>query len=189
MAKPGAARSNVGRGDAKDERLYLVTPVPAMEALREATAGVDLMERHRLRRYDSETTRTLRKGFTHFLSPLLQAVVKEKPRVMLTEKAEFAELLSEEPSGRPIQELSMELLRRSFMIRRKVVIAGGAEAEEGEKGTVPDVPMVEQTTNKFSPAYSKKVWVCVSCVGICCTVVSTATTDCRSFERCNQYRQ
>lgn len=156
MALSGAASRDIGRGNAKREKLYLVTPPPAMEALREATAGVDLMERHRLRRYDSETTRTLRKGFTHFLSPLLQTLVKEKPRVMLTEKAEFPELLSEEPSGRPIQELSMELLRRSFLIRRKVVIAG-AEAEEGEKDAVPDIPMVEQTTNKFSPAYSKKV--------------------------------
>lgn len=163
MAKRDTAGSDASLAGPKNDNkgMYLVTPAHAMEALKEATAGVDLMERHNLRRYDSESTRTLRKGFTHFLSPLLQALCKEKPRVMLTEKADFTELLSEEPSGWPIQELSINLLRRSFTIRKKVVIAGVDASEEGSsegKGSVPDdVPMAEQTTNKFSPAYSKRV--------------------------------
>lgn len=127
------------------------------EALRDDTAGVDLMERHGLKRYESELTRTLLKGFAHFLSPQLQALVKEKPRIMLNEKADFAEMLSEAPSGRPIQELSMDLLRRSFKIRRKVVMAG-TEEDDAVDGAPPDVPLEEQTTNKFSPAYTKKVW-------------------------------
>lgn len=118
------------------------------------------MDRHQLNRYESESRRALKKGISHFLSPQLQALVKEKPRVALSEKADFAELLAEEPSGRPITTLDVEILRRSFMIRKRVTPAGvtaGAAEEEGGVTVPPDVPMAQQTTNKFSPAYAKKV--------------------------------
>lgn len=121
------------------------------------------MARHQLNRcYDSESRRTLKNGFSHFLSPRLQVLVKEKPRIALSEKADFAELLAEEPSANPwpIQELSVELLRRSFLIRKRVTVAGAAtNADEGEEGppVPPDAPMANQTTNKFSPAFAKKV--------------------------------
>lgn len=148
--------------------LHLITPSPALEAMRESTAGVDLMERHRLKRFAGEPARKLKRGFSHFLSPQLQAVVRDKPRVMLAEKADFAELLSEEPSGRPIKELSIELLRRSFFIRRRVGPAPssvGEDAEDASGGAgrpqvPPDVPLEQQITNKLSPAFTKKVrWV------------------------------
>lgn len=105
-------------------------------------------------------TRKLRRGFSHFLSPHLQVMVKEKPRIMLAEKADFSDLLSEELSGRPIQELSMDLMRRSFTIRRRVgppppLDDGGANP--GRPPVPPDIPMEEQTTNKLSVAYKKKV--------------------------------
>ncbi|CAM9395292.1 unnamed protein product [Hapterophycus canaliculatus] len=114
------------------------------------------MDRHQLHRsFEEESRRTLRKGISHFLSPALQVLIKEKPRIALAEKAEFSELLSEEPSGRRIEELSLELLRRSFFIRRRV--AGPAvEEDEGGPPVPPDVPMAQQTTNKFSPAFAKK---------------------------------
>eukprot|EP00904_Undaria_pinnatifida_P009963 jgi/Undpi1/6097/HiC_scaffold_20.g08582.m1 len=141
--------------------LHLVTPTAALEALREPTAGVDLMDRHNLNRYEGESRRTLRRGISHFLSPLLQALIKEKPRIALAEKAEFAELLSEELSGRPIQELSIDLLRRSFMIRRRVASDSSPDDDDEAPGSgrppvPPDVPFAEQTTNKASPAYARK---------------------------------
>lgn len=150
---------------------HLLTPASELAALREPTAGVDLMERHHLNRYDSESRRALKKGFSHFLSPQLQVLIKEKPRVALSEKAEFAELLAEEPSASPwpTQELSVELLRRSFLIRKRVVVAGvAANADEGEDGppVPPDMPMANQTTNKFSPAFAKKV--CMYASSGCC---------------------
>lgn len=142
--------------------LHLVTPTAALEALREPTAGVDLMDRHNLNRYEGESRRTLRRGISHFLSPLLQTLIKEKPRIALAEKAEFAELLSEELSGRPIQELSIDLLRRSFMIRRRVASDSSPDDDDEAPGSgrppvPPDVPFAEQTTNKASPAYARKV--------------------------------
>lgn len=142
--------------------VHLLTPAAELAALREPT-GVDLVDRHQLNRYyESESRRTLKKGFSHFLSPQLQVLIKEKPRIALSEKADFGELLAEEPSASPwpIQELSVELLRRSFLIRKIVAVAGvAANADEGEEGppVPPDVPMANQTTNKFSPAYAKKV--------------------------------
>lgn len=144
--------------------IHLLTPAAELAALREPT-GVDLMDRHQLNRYESESRRTLKKGFSHLLSPQLQVLVKEKPRIALSEKADFGELLAEEPSASPwpIQELSVELLRRSFLIRKRVAVAGvAANADEGEEGppVPPDTPMANQTTNKFSPAYAKKVHTC-----------------------------
>ena len=143
--------------------LHLVTPAAALEALREPTAGVDLMNRHNLNRYEGESGRNLRRGISHFLSPQLQVLIKEKPRIALAEKAEFAELLSEELSGRPIQELSIDLLRRSFMIRRRVA-NGSSPSDDDDEASAPgrppippDVPFAEQTTNKASPAFAKKV--------------------------------
>ncbi|CBJ31749.1 conserved unknown protein [Ectocarpus siliculosus] len=122
--------------------------------------GVDIMDRHQLHRYDAESRRTLRKGISHFLSPQLQVLIKEKPRIALAEKADFAELLSEERSGRCIEELSMDLMRRSFMIRKRVApgsAAGGLADEEGGGPPVPpDMPAALQTTNKLSPAFAKK---------------------------------
>ncbi|CAM9450791.1 unnamed protein product [Scytosiphon promiscuus] len=150
------------RGSESERRtdvLHLLTPAKELEAMKEPTAGVDLMDRHQLHRcYEEESRRTLRKGMSHFLSPTLQALIKEKPRIALSEKAEFAELLSEEPSGRRIEELSVELLRRSFFIRRRVATAPGPAVEEDDGGppVPPDVPMAQQTTNKFSPAFAKK---------------------------------
>eukprot|EP00752_Nemacystus_decipiens_P010207 g9096.t1 len=140
---------------------HLLTPAAELAALREPTAGVDLMDRHQLNRYESESQRMLKKGFSHFLSPQLQALIKEKPRIALSEKADFGELLAEEPSASPwpIQKLSIDQLRRSFLIRKRVAVAGvSANADEGEEGppVPPDVPMANQTTNKFSPAYAKK---------------------------------
>lgn len=125
--------------------------------------GVDIMDRHQLHRYDAESRRTLRKGISHFLSPQLQVLIKEKPRIALAEKADFAELLSEERSGRCIEELSMDLMRRSFMIRKRVApgfAAGGLADEEGGGPPVPpDMPAALQTTNKLSPAFAKKVGI------------------------------
>lgn len=158
-----AAAEN-GGGDERHRTsvLHLLIPAPAMEALREPTAGVDLMGRHSLHRFSGEIRKTLRRGISHFLPPRLQALVKEKPRVVLAEKADFAELLSEPPSGRPIQELSIDLLRRSFLIRKRM--GGTVSPQEEEEDNVPgrppvppDVPMAEQTTNKMSPAFLKKV--------------------------------
>lgn len=145
---------------ADEDGLYLRTPAADLEALREPTAGIDLMDRHRLNRFEPESRRTLKKGISHFLSPQLQVLIKEKPRIALSEKADFAELLAEEPSGRPITTLDVELMRRSFMIRKRVAPAGmtaGAAEEEGGVPVPPDVPIAQQTTNKFSPAYAKKV--------------------------------
>lgn len=122
--------------------------------------GADIMDRHQLHRYDAESRRTLRKGISHFLSPQLQVLIKEKPRIALSEKADFAELLSEERSGRCIEQLSMDLMRRSFMIRRRVAptsAAGVADEEGGGPPVPPDMPAALQTTNKFSPAFAKKV--------------------------------
>lgn len=156
--------------------VHLLTPAAEFAALREPT-GVDLMDRHQLNRYEPESRRTLKKGFSHFLSPQLQVLIKEKPRVALSEKAEFGELLAEEPSASPwpTQELSVELLRRSFLIRKRVAVAGvvAANADEGEEGppVPPDVPMANQTTNKFSPAYAKKVYLYVSTLGAVCSHV------------------
>ncbi|CAM9482101.1 unnamed protein product [Ascophyllum nodosum] len=130
--------------------------------MREPAAGTNLMKRHHLNRYDTESWRTLRRGISHFLSPQLRVLIKEKPRIVLSEKAEFSELLSEPPSGRPIQELSVDLMRRSFMIRRKVptgaaVVAASEDDESSGRPAVPlDVPMDEQTTNHLSSAYAKK---------------------------------
>lgn len=157
-----AAEEKQGGSESKRRTgvLHLLTPAKELEEMREPTAGVDLMDRHQLHRcYEEESRRTLRKGISHFLSPALQVLIKEKPRIALSEKAEFAELLSEEPSGRRIEELSMDLLRRSFFIRRRVVTASGPAVEEDEGGppVPPDVPMAQQTTNKFSPAFAKKV--------------------------------
>eukprot|EP00903_Cladosiphon_okamuranus_P009558 g9100.t2 len=141
--------------------VHLLTPAAELATLREPT-GVDLMDRHQLNRYyESESRRTPKKGFSHFLSPQLQVLIKEKPRIALSEKADFGELLSEEPSATPwpIQELSVDLLRRSFLIRKRVAGAGvAANADEGEEGppVPPDLPMANQTTNKFSPAFAKK---------------------------------
>lgn len=145
--------------------LHLLTPAATLQALREPTAGVDLMDRHSLHRHTEDSRRVLRRGISHFLSPQLQVLIKEKPRIALSEKADFAELLSEEPSGRPIQELSLELMGRSFMIRRRVATgsAGAAPQDvEEEVGVTrppvpPDLPMEAQTTNKMSPAFAKKV--------------------------------
>lgn len=157
------------RDNKRDARgLHLVTPSPALASMREPTAGVDLMERHRLKRFAGEPARKVKRGFSHFLSPQLQAIVKDKPRVMLAEKADFGELLSEESSGWPIQELSIELLRRSFMIRRRVGPALSSVGEDawdtsggaGRPQVPPDVPLEQQITNKLSPAFMKKVrWV------------------------------
>lgn len=153
MAEKDDSNASTSRG------LYLVTSAAELEAMREPTAGVDLMSRHHLKKYDGEARKTLRRGIAHFLSPQLQVLIREKPRIALSEKADFAELLSEEPSGRPIQELSVDLLRRSFMIRRRVVRAGEPNEEEDTTGPPipPDLPMAEQTTNKLSSAFSKKV--------------------------------
>lgn len=161
MAMTPGESSNMHRASV----LHLLTPPAELAAMRDPTAGVNLMDRHHLYRYEAESGRTLRRGISHFLSPQLQVLIKEKPRIALSEKADFAELLSESPSGRPIQELSIDLLRRSFMIRRRVVTAGvSASASQDEEAAVPgrppvppDVPMLEQTTNKLSPAFAKKV--------------------------------
>lgn len=156
---------------------YLLTPAAELAALRDPTAGVDLMDRHQLNRFESESRRIVKKGISHFLSPQLQVLVKEKPRIVLSEKADFAEMLSEEPSGRRIQELSMDLLRQSFMIRKRVVTAGVAadEHQEGGRNAVPpDVSMAHQTTNKFSPAFAVKVkaYTLVSIVWPTCGVLA-----------------
>lgn len=147
--------------------LHFVTPADALDAFRAQSAGVNLAERHQLIRFADVATRTPRQGFAHFLSPQLHTLVKEKPRIAVAEKAEFAELLSENPSGRPIQELPVELLRRSFMIRKKVVAEAAGEESEAASSSAPavppDIPPSEQTTNKLSAAFMKKVldsWVC-----------------------------
>lgn len=141
--------------------LHLLTPPATLEAMREPAAGADLMKRHLLDRYEAESRRTLRRGISHFLSPQLKVLIKEKPRVVLSEKAEFGELLSEPPSGRPIQELSVDLMRRSFMIRRRVGAGAAAPPTEddetlGRPPVPPDLPIGEQTTNHLSPAFAKK---------------------------------
>lgn len=140
--------------------LHFLTPPEKLEAMKEPAAGADLMKRHLLDRYESESKRTLRRGISHFLSPQLRVLIKEKPRIALSEKAEFAELLSEPSSGRPIQELSVDLMRRSFMIRRRVETGADAVKDDetaGRPPVPPDMPMEEQTTNHLSPAYFKKV--------------------------------
>lgn len=167
------SRKNEGRAGA----VHLLTPATELAALRDPTAGVDLMDRHHLNRYESESRRSLKKGISHLLSPQLQVLIREKPRIVLSEKADFAEMLSEEPSGRRIQELSMDLLRKSFMIRKRVVAAGVAADEEQQGGPIvpPDVPMAHQTTNKFSPAFAKKVPIYVPVEGHVDTVRITGS--------------
>lgn len=154
MSKVSITQGNAGAS----KGLHLLSPPYTLEVMRGSSAG--LVEKHGLARYEGEMTRKLRKGFSHFLSPYLQTMVKEKPRIMLAEKAEFAELLSEELSGRPIKELPLDLLRRSFTIRRRVgpPPADDSEAVPGRPPIPPDVPSEEQTTNKLSAAYKKKVW-------------------------------
>ncbi|CAM9133551.1 unnamed protein product [Ectocarpus fasciculatus] len=138
--------------------LHLLTPGIAMHDQFSSRGGVDIMDRHELHRYDAESRRTLRKGISHFLSPQLQVLIKEKPRIALAEKADFEELLSEERSGRCIEELSMDLMRRSFMIRKRVAPSSGVVADEDGGGppVPPDMPAALQTTNKLSPAFAKK---------------------------------
>lgn len=145
--------------------LHFITPTAELEVMKKSTPGVNLVHRQGLTRFESEMTRKLRKGFTQFLSPQLQVLVKEKPRIMLAEKADFGELLNEELSGRPIQELSVDLLRKSFTTRRRVGAPPPMDDAEAVPGRAPvpsDVPVEDQTTNKLSSAYMKKVSRCLS---------------------------
>ncbi|CAM9244692.1 unnamed protein product [Discosporangium mesarthrocarpum] len=143
------------------DKLHLVTPIPQLEAMREPTAGADLMTRHNLVPFEKRLTRGLRKDFAYFLPPQLQALVREKPRVMVAEKANFSEVLQHEVSRRPMELQPMERLRRNLMLRKKEVVGqeGGDSKDEAEGNVTvpPDVPVAQQTTNKRSPAYRKQL--------------------------------
>ncbi|CAM9301987.1 unnamed protein product [Choristocarpus tenellus] len=141
-----------------ERRIHLLTP--ELETMREPNAGVDLMEQNGLVSYEKRLSRGPRKTFSHFLSTQLQVLVKEKPRIMLAEKAAFKELLKEEPSGRPIEPIPIDILKRSFRVRKEVVAKDEGNTRDGPESKIqvpPDVPFAQQTTNKRSPAYRKQI--------------------------------